>query len=225
MNREPTARSVAPIALPAAPEPDPHVDPISIAVVAEMVEMGYEHATTAGVARRAGISSAELERHFESLDACALDAFERLIDDFRRRVGSAFNQQDEWPAALRASAYECADWMAEHPTAAAFGAAEVLKMRIELARVRREEVFGFCSELIDRGREAAPDPSLIPDSAPVVAIGAIAQLLTHRVQEGAGVQPHDVVPEMMNRIVATYLGPEAAEEEWTAERPTAPAER
>jgi AcrR family transcriptional regulator len=220
MNEELTARVVAPIELPPAPDPDPDTDPISLAVVTEVVEQGYEEATVDGVIRRAGVSREDFNGRFASLDACALDTYERLIVDFKRRVGSAFNEQRQWPAALRAAAYASTDWMTERPQAAAFGSAEVLKMRSELARVRREEIIGFCAELVDRGREVAADPGAIPDTAPIVAIGAIAQLLTHRVQEGVEIHFPAVVPEMMHRIVSSYLGAEAAEAEWTAPRPS-----
>jgi AcrR family transcriptional regulator len=219
MNTEMTARDVAPLALPPPPDPDPQADPLALAVVAEVVEEGYEGASEAGLIRRAEVSPEDFHRRFESLDACALDAYERLIADFQRQVGSAFNRQGEWPTALRAAAYTCVDWMMERPGTMAFGSTEVLKMRSELAQVRREEVMTFCAELIDRGREAASDPASIPDSASTFAVGAIAQLLTHRVQEGAEINPYEVIPEMMHRIVSIYLGAEAAEAEWTAPRP------
>lgn len=216
MNRELTARSVAPIELPPAPEPDPNVDPIATAVAAELVERGYEGATVAGVVRRAGVPAAEFERRFDGLEACVLDAYERFIADFQRRVGGAFNRQLNWPSALRSAAYETADWMEENPHLVAFGTAEVLKMPGEMFRVRREEVFDFCAELIDRGREASRDPEAIPEVAPTFAIGAILQLLTVRLQEGAPIDPRRVIPEMMNRIVGIYLGAEAADAEWSA---------
>lgn len=221
MNRESTVRSVAPIELPPAPEPDPSADPLATAVVTEVHEGGYEAATVESVVKRARISREEFDRRFESLDACVLDTYERLIADYEKRVGAAFNRHATWPEALRAAAYETADWMTEYPDRVAFGAAEVLAVPDEMVRVRREGVFDFCAEMIDRGREVAADPESIPDSAPTIAIGAIMQLLTHRLQEGAAIDPPAVIPEMMNRIVAIYLGAEVAEAEWTAPRPAA----
>lgn len=203
------------------PPPQPHLDPdpLAAAVIAEMAEEGYERATISGVIRRAGVSRDEFDRRFDTLDACALDTYERLIADFERRLGLAFNRQGEWPRALRAAAYECADWLMERPGVIAFGTAEVLKMRSELARVRREEAIAFCAELVDRGREVAPDPDSVPSAAPIIATGSIAQLLTHKVQEGARIDPRKAIREVMHRIVTVYLGAEAAEAEWTAPRP------
>lgn len=219
MEHRGTLGAVAPIQLPPPPDPDPHRDPLAKAVVAEVCERGYEAATIGGVVRRAGISREEFDRRFESLDASVLDVYERLIVDFERCVGTAFNRQGEWPTALRAAAYEAVDWMTKDPRLAVFGAAEVLKTNEEMTRVRREEVIQFCAQMIDRGREAAPDPDSIPDSASIFAVGAIAQTLTHRVQEEGAVDLPARVPEMMNRVVDIYLGPEAAAAEWTAPRP------
>jgi hypothetical protein len=136
-----------------------------------------------------------------------------------QQVGSAFNDQSEWPSALRAAAYATTDWLVDNPELASFGLVGVLALPDEMVRVRREESLEFCGQMIDRGREVAGDPDSIPDSAPTFAIGAITQLLTHRLQEEATVDPPALVPEMMFRIVSIYLGPEAAELEWTAERP------
>lgn len=220
MNHRGTLGAVAPIQLPPPPDPDPHRDPVAKAVVAEVFEGGYEAATVEGVVRRAGISREEFDRRFEGLEHCALKTFERLIADFELRVGSAFNSQPDWPSALRAAAYATADWMEENPQVVSFGMVGVLKMPGEMGRVRREETFDFCARMIDGGRLASPNPEEIPESAPTFAIGAITQLLTHRLQEGAEVEPREVIPEMMNRVVGIYLGPEAAESEWLAEPPS-----
>jgi len=219
MNEELTARAVAPIELPPPPEPRPQEDPIAIAVIAEVVENGYEGLGIEEVIRRAGVSKGEFSSRFESLEHCALDSFERVIADYEQWVGTAFNGQMDWPSALRAAAYATTDWMEENPQMTSFGLVDVLKMPAEMVRVRREETFDFCARMIDRGREVAPDSAAIPDSAAVFAIGTISQLLTHRLQEEAVVDPPAVVPELMVRVVDIYLGPEVAELEWTAERP------
>jgi len=210
---------VAPIELPPPPDPRPQDDPIACAVIAEIVEKGYEGTSIEEVVLRAGASREDFDRRFESLEHCALDSFERVIADYERQVGGAFNREADWPAALRAAAYATTDWMEENPAMTSFGLVDALKLPGEMVRVRREETFEFCSQMIDRGREVAPHPEAIPDSAPTFAIGAVTQLLTHRLQEEADVDPPAVVPEMLVRVVDIYLGEEAAQLEWTAERP------
>lgn len=221
MNRESIVGAVAPIELPAPPEPHPRTDPIAIALMAAIAENGYEGSSIEDVIRRAGVSRAEFDRRFESLEHCALDSFERIIADYELKIGIAFNGAPDWPAALRAAAYATADWMDENPLMASFGLVDALKMPGEMVRVRREETFAFCAQMIDRGRSVSPDPEAIPESAPTFAIGAVTQLLTHRLQEEAEVEPREVIPEMLHRVVGIYLGPEAAEAEWTAAPPPA----
>jgi AcrR family transcriptional regulator len=221
MSRASAAGPVAPIELPPAPAPDPQTDPIAIAVIGEIVEKGYERATVEGVIRRADVSREDFERRYENLDDCALETFERLIADFELRAGSAFNRQPDWPSALRAAAYATADWMEENPQMVSFGMVDALKMPGEMVRVRREETFEFCARMIDRGREISPRRETIDASVRTFAIGAITQLLAQRLQEGANVEPREVIPEMMSRVVGIYLGDEAAETEWSAPAPEA----
>ena len=220
MNEDSTVRSVAPIELPPPPEPPPEDDPIAAAVVAEIVEKGYEATSVDDVVRRAGVSREEFDSRFASLEDCAVETFEQLSADFERRIGAAFNRQLDWPSALRAAAYETADWMEENPQVVSFGMVELLKMPGEMGRVRREETFSFCARMIDSGRTASENPQALPEAAPTFAIGAITQLLTHRLQEEAVISPTAVVPELMHRVIGIYLGPEAAEAEWSASRPT-----
>jgi AcrR family transcriptional regulator len=208
-----------PIELPPPPSRDPFADPLARAIVDEVVERGYSAATLAGVLERAGIDRAEFERRFVDLEEATLRTFEAFIADFERRVGMAFNAGADWRSGLRASAYAAADWLAANPDLVRFGSVEVLEMRSEMARVRREEVAIFCAGLIDAGRSEAPDPAAVPDSAAIVAIGSVLQMLTHRVQKGIDIDAHAMVPETMYAAVRPYLGDEVAREELVLPRP------
>ena len=208
-----------PVEIPPAPDPDPVSDPLSLAVVAEVVERGYQSVAVEDVTFRAGLTVAEFHSRYTDLDDCVLDTYERLIAAFQRRSGAAFNRHADWRTALRAAAYVAADWLEQYPDAVEFGTSEVLRMNNEMARVRREEVFVWCAQMIDRGREAAPDPEAVPEAAAMIAIGSILQLLTHRWQEGAEIRPYDSARESIYGVVLTYLGEDAAREELHLPRP------
>jgi len=202
-----------PIALPPWPDPDPFEDPIAMALVREVCERDPRGLSAAGVANRAGVSLAEFKERFDSFDACLLDTFERFIAAYEHRVGSAFNAHSDWRTGFRAAAYEAAAWIEENPVLTDFGAAQVLSLENEMVRVRREELFLRSAEMIDRGREEAPDPGSVPEAAAMLAIGSILQLLTHRLQARVPLDVRRTVPEMLHGVMRVYLGDEAAEEE------------
>jgi AcrR family transcriptional regulator len=200
------------IELPPAPDPDPYRDPLSMALIMEVYECG-EAASEAGVIARAGVSPSVFAERFGTLEGAAVDVLERLIADYERRVGKAFNAHSDWRSSLRASAYEAADWIEENPEVVSFGMTGVLQMKGELVRVRREEAFVFCAHLIDLGRTEPGSRADDDGSTATFAIGSILQLLTQRLQSGVAFDPHKIVPEMMYSIVRAYLGDAAADEE------------
>jgi AcrR family transcriptional regulator len=210
-----------PIQLPPPPDRDPYSDPLVLALIAEVAEHG-QRTSVASVLARAGVSEEEFARRYDSLEDFAVEAYEQFIIALERRIGIAFNSQAEWRDSLRAAAYEMADFMEEDPKLVRIGMIEVLRMKSEIARVRREELFGFFGELIDRGRDEPGAQVGDGQVAAMFAIGSIMQLLTHRLQEGAPIEPHATVPEMMYAVVRTYLGEEIAREELSLPRPPAP---
>lgn len=207
---------------PAKPERDPFQDPIALAVVDVVAERGYRAATLAEVIERAGVTSEEFHARFADLEDCVLRSFDAFAADWEWRVENAYASQPDWRSGLRAAAYETADWINEHPNATRFGMVEILEAENEMVRVRREQTFSYGGKLIDRGREAAPDPAAVPRAAAMMAIGSIVQLLTHRLQSGTDPDPVEMVQPMMYQAVRPYLGEEIAREELELGRPPRP---
>jgi AcrR family transcriptional regulator len=194
---------------------------LAVAVLDLSAERGYQNVTVADLCERSGIEVAEFRRRFADREECARDCLTAFIADFEARIGAVYDRHLDWRTALRATAYECADWAEEHPNLLRFGAIGLLEARDEMMRVQREEAFRFCASLIDGGRAAAPDPAAVPDSAPVVGIGAIMNLAGHRLQKGEPLEVHAIVPEMMYLVVRPYLGEAVAREELALSRPAA----
>lgn len=182
-----------------------------------VAERGYEATTVDAVLDRAGVARSEFDERFAGKEDCALKTLEAFIADFEWKVGGAYAAFGDWRTGLRAAAYACADWLVEVPNLVRFGLVEVMKADSDMPRVRREEAFRFCAALIDGGRAEAVEP--VGESTAVVAIGSIIQLLTQRMQIGAAVSAHEIVPQMMYAVVRPYLGEEAAREELTMPRP------
>jgi AcrR family transcriptional regulator len=205
--------------LPPEPDPNPFEDPIAIAIVDVIIERGYEAARVEEAIERAGITREEFDRRFEGKEDCVLKTYEAYIAHFERTVQFAFDSQPAWPASLRAAAYAASEWMANNPNQMRFGAVEVLAAESEMVRVRREEVARFCVDLVDAGRAVAPDPEAVPESAAMMAIGSILQMLTSRLERETEVDPVAATPDLMYIAVRPYLGEEIARAELTAPRP------
>jgi AcrR family transcriptional regulator len=186
--------------------------PIAPAVFAVIRERGYELASAEEFASRADVEQAEFDRQFADKADATLRVFEAFIDDFVTRVRMAYESVPGWPDNLRAAAYETTRWFRDHPDATWFGMVGALDAG-EMARVRREEVFKWCAELIDEGRAVAPDPEAVPASAPMLAVGAVAETLRRQQEGSVAADVVETVAELMYGAVRPYLGEEAARRE------------
>jgi AcrR family transcriptional regulator len=193
-------------------------DPISGAVIATIRARGYPEASVAEFVSRAGISRAEFERRFDGKEEVTRLLIEAHLDCFLERVGGAFRSLPDWPANLRAAAYETARYMGENPTMTWFMLVGVLEAD-DMARARRDQIFGWAAGLIDAGREVASDPGSVPRSAPMMAVGAIVETLRRHHAAGSEVDVAENLPWLMYAAVRPYLGDEAARAELAIELP------
>ncbi|HEY2478403.1 MAG TPA: hypothetical protein VGI17_06695 [Solirubrobacterales bacterium] len=187
-------------------------------MLATIHEYGYAEASVGEFVRRAGMTRTEFDARFSGKREVTALILEAHLDRFQERVGRAYAIADDWPDNLRAAAYETARCILENPDATWFLMVGVLEVD-DMLRARRDQFFVWGAELIDGGRAAAPDPAAIPDSASLLAIGAIVETIRRR--RAAGVE-HDVarnLPKFMYTAVRPYLGEEAARAELTIELP------
>jgi AcrR family transcriptional regulator len=192
--------------------PELFAHPVSKALIAVVHERGFEEAEVAEICGRAEMAPAEFAARLGTKAQATTAVFEAYIGDFRRRVAAAYDGEPDWPANLRAAAYETVRWMNAYPEAAWFGMVGVLGAG-DMALVAREQLFIWCAGLIDAGREAAPDPAAVPEAASMIAVGAAVEVV-RRQQEGTfGGTTAETVPQLMSAAVRPYLGEAAAQAE------------
>jgi AcrR family transcriptional regulator len=186
--------------------------PLAAAVIDVIVERGFGAAGAEEMAERAGVSLAEFDRLFADTEDAAAKVFGAYAENYKRRAGRAFATEARWPDNLRAAAYETVRWILEHPAATRYGMVSSLEAG-EGARLTREQTFQWCAALIDQGRVAAPQPDAVPEGAPLLAIGAVIELLARRMQGTLDADYVEMVPQLMYGAVRPYLGEEAARAE------------
>lgn len=175
-------------------------------------ERGYELADVAAFVARAGVTTAEFDRHFSGKGDVVLRVLEAAIAGFRARVGAAYAAGGEWPDSLRAAGHETARRILKDPELTRFVIVSTIPAG-EMARARREELYIWGASLVDAGRPLAADPAAVPRQAGIMAIGAVVEELRRR-QEGS--LRGDIVaaiPRLMYGAVRPYLGEEAARRE------------
>jgi len=201
------------------PERDPFSDPISVALIDLIFERGYEAVSERAIVDRAGTTLGEFHRRFTDKQDCTIQTIEATAREFEWMVEMAYGSGRNWREGLRASAWAVADHIEEHPTFVYVLVIGLMNTKSEMLRVLREDCLMYGAQVIERGRAEAPDPSAVPPAAAMVAMGSIAQLMTHRLQKGVELEPHKTVPQMLYLSVRPYHGEEAAQEELHAPRP------
>jgi AcrR family transcriptional regulator len=186
--------------------------PLSPAVMEVVARRGYRAARVEEFIAAGVMDRSEFERHFDGKADCVLRISEALIDDFEAKLAAAYTSSPRWPENLRAVAYEVARWIRDYPDYTWFALIGVQEAG-PMARVRREEVFDWCAELIDSGRALAPDPDSVPQGAAPMAVGSIVEILTRHVQGTIVLDPVEVMPKLMYGVVRPYLGEAAARRE------------
>jgi AcrR family transcriptional regulator len=193
-------------------------DPLATATMAVVREQGYEAASLAEIGRRAGISRAALGRRFAGKADLVLAVMDANMADFRARVDAAYAGAPSWPDNLRAAGWELVRWIRENPEAVWFDTVGVREAG-DMVRVRREELFGWGTALIDAGRPLAPDPGAVPASTPVIVVGSVVEALRREVEGSLPGDGGATVQRMMYAAVRPYLGEEAARAELEIEPP------
>lgn len=175
-------------------------------------EHGYDGVTVEEIAQQAGGDVADFEQHFPSKQDCAVAVLEELAENNLRAVRGAFDREERWPDSLRAAAYAHADWILENPKKMHFGLLETLWAG-EMTSALRDNLFRSYIEMIDAGREVAPDPDAIPAYTAEGAVGSITQVVVRNMGRPDGGDLRSQVPEMMYLAVRPYLGEEVARRE------------
>jgi AcrR family transcriptional regulator len=181
-------------------------------------EHGYDGVTVEAVANRAGGNLDEFQQYFSSKQDCAVAVLEDLAENNLRTVRGAFDQEARWPDSLRAAAYAHVRWILDNPKKMHFGLLETLWAG-EMTSALRDNLFRAYIEMIDAGREVAPDPDAIPAHTAEGVVGSITQVVLRNMSRPGGGDLFSQVPEMMYLAVRHYLGEEAARRELTMPPP------
>lgn len=179
-------------------------------IATAVAEHGYSEVTITHITKEAKVSRRVFYANFESKEECFLAAFDAVVGHVRELVAAAVGAAPDWPHRAIAAARESLDFLASEPDLArlclveAQGAGPAIAARFHTA----------VSELVpplQRGREERAEAQRLPQTTEESTIGALVSLASRKVAAGEADALEDLLPDVVQFILAPYLGAEQAE--------------
>ncbi len=185
-----------------------------IAGLAEAIaENGYASTTIAHITRHAAVSRRTFYEHFSSKDECFAAAYGTVMEQLRERVDAAYQEQDEWPQALRAGIAAMLSFLAAEPNLARLSMVEALVAGPVVVE-RYDAAIRDLVPYLEAGREGRP-PEVLERLSPTTEealVGGMVSLVSRRIIAGRGAELEQLLADLTEFALTPYLGSAAAAE-------------
>lgn len=176
-----------------------------------LYDVGYQKTTVSMIGQRAAVSKSDFYKHFESKDECFIAAYDAAVERIRESVAAACEEVsgEEWPRRVRAATAALLRLLSDDPSLASITLVEGLRAGREVYDRYQGALDSFVSYL-QEGAPSAPQGGEVPEATGEAVVGGIASLLGRRVLAGEAEELNDLFPEILEFILAAYLGGEQA---------------
>jgi AcrR family transcriptional regulator len=184
-------------------------DRLAAGMIAAVAEHGYHEATITQIAAAAGVSRRTFYGYFSSKEECFFDTYGLIEEHLATAMAGADEGIAEWPGQVRARLGALLEVFAANPDLARVCLIAAPNAGGEVAaryRCLLERLFG----LLNDGKPAPPatrEPSKAVEEG---LAGGIVALIVHRVRAGDGERLAELVPDLLELVLAPYLGRQAA---------------
>jgi len=179
-----------------------------IAGLAEAVaENGYAGTTIAHITRHAAVSRRTFYEHFSSKDECFVAAYDTVMVELRERVASAFEEEDEWPEAVRAGIAAMLGFLASEPHLARLSMVEALVAGPVVVE-RYDEAIQNLVPYFQAGRDGRP-PEVLAGLSPTTEealVGGMVSLISRRIFADRTEELESLLPDLVEFTLTPYLG-------------------
>jgi AcrR family transcriptional regulator len=170
---------------------------------------GYPGTTVDHIIAAAPVSYSSFYELFDGKEDCMLQAYDRVVADFWQRIAAAVPADAGWPEQVCAALRAALATVAASPQAARLALVEIQTAGAEaLARFGRTH--DRIVPLLQPGRELSPHAAELPPTLEEATIGGVAWLLHQRLVMGEAETIEDLHGEVVQIVVAPYLGEAAA---------------
>jgi len=179
-----------------------------IAGLAEAVaENGYAGTTIAHITRHAAVSRRTFYEHFASKDECFIAAYDLVMTELDRRVGEAFEQEDDWPQAIRAGIAAMLGYLAAEPHLARLSMVEALVAGPVVVKRYDAAIQNLVSyfEAGRKGRSAKVLAGLSPTTEEAL-VGGMVSLISRRIFADRTDELGSLLPDLVEFALTPYIG-------------------
>jgi AcrR family transcriptional regulator len=179
-----------------------------IAGLAEAVaENGYAGTTIAHITRHAAVSRRTFYEHFGSKDECFVAAYDTVMAELRERVGDAFEQEQDWPHAIRAGIAAMLKFLSSEPNLARLCMVEALVAGPVVVERYDAAIQGLVPYL-GAGREGRSPEVLAGLSATTeeALVGGMVSLISRRIFADRTAELESLLPDLVEFTLTPYLG-------------------
>jgi AcrR family transcriptional regulator len=179
-----------------------------IAGLAEAVsENGYAGTTIAHITRQAAVSRRTFYEHFSSKDACFVAAYDTVMDALNKRVGEAFDQEEEWPQAVRAGIAAMLEFLTAEPHLARLSMVEALVAGPVVVE-RYDAAIQSLVPYFQAGREGRSKEVLagLSPTTEEALVGGMVSLISRRIFADRTPELEALLPDLVEFTLTPYLG-------------------
>ena len=178
-------------------------------------ELGYRAASVRAVLEYSGGHRKQFYDHFDSLEDCFAQAYEAWIDRLGVSLIEAAVGEPGWRESVRAGLLGLLRFVSERPAIARSLFVEV-QIAGGAALAKHDEAVDRLATLLDSVRAEIPPGEEPPEATGVFVVGGIEACVCDFLAAGETDRVWNALPELMHMAIGSYLGKEAAEEEFEA---------
>lgn len=179
-----------------------------IAGLAEAVaENGYASTTIGHITRHAAVSRRTFYEHFASKDECFVAAYDAVMTELRERIAAAFDEQEEWPLAVRAGIEAMLRFLVSEPSLARLSMVEALVAGPVVVERYDAAIQSFVP-YFRAGREGRSHEVLarLSPTTEEALVGGMVSLISRRILAGKTGELEGLLPDLVEFTLTPYLG-------------------
>lgn len=177
-----------------------------------VAERGLRGASAAQVAKRAGVSRATLAQHFSDLDDCFLAMLDWMLERGTALAAEAFDRESFWEDGVLAGLEALLTFLDSEPACARASLLESMT-GLSLGFQSRAQTLGRLGRLVDAAaRQQLPVERQPTATMPEAMIASVLGILRRRLLNGEVPPFVGMLGQLVEVVVAPYLGPAAAEQ-------------